>query len=104
MNKPTKTVLIIDDDPTVLIIASRCLQAEGVETLTADNGAEGLRLAKQRRPQVIILDLMMPKMHGYTLIQELRNDPALRAVRILVTSAKTFSSDIERTSRLGEDR
>jgi phosphoribosyl 1,2-cyclic phosphodiesterase/ActR/RegA family two-component response regulator len=104
MNKAIKTVLIIDDDPAVLTIASRRLQAEGVETLTADNGADGLRLAKERRPHVVVLDLMMPKMHGYTVIQELRNDPTLSALQILITSAKTYSSDIERTRRLGADR
>jgi phosphoribosyl 1,2-cyclic phosphodiesterase len=104
MNKPTKTVLIIDDDPAVLTVASRRLQTEGIETLTANNGADGLRLAKERRPHVIVLDLMMPKMHGYTLIQELRNDVSLSTVRILVTSSKTYSSDVERTRRLGADR
>ena len=99
-----KTVLVVDDDPAVLTIASQRLGAEGVRTLTADNGADGLRMVKEHRPDVLVLDLMMPKMHGYTLIQEVRNDPALGHVRILVASAKTYSSDIERTRRLGADR
>ena len=99
-----KTVLVVDDDPSTLTIASTRLQAEGVRTLTADNGADGLRMVKEQRPNVVVLDLMMPKMHGYTLIQEIRNDPDLNHVRILVTSAKTYSSDIERTRRLGADR
>ena len=99
-----KTGLVVDDDPAVLTIASQRLGAEGVRTLTADNGADGLRMVKEHRPDVLVLDLMMPKMHGYTLIQEVRNDPALGHVRILVASAKTYSSDIERTRRLGADR
>ena len=99
-----KTVLVIDDDPAVLTIASKRLQSEGIRTLTADNGADGLRMVKEHRPEVVVLDLMMPGMHGYTLIQEIRNDASLSHVRILVTSAKTYSSDIERTQRLGADR
>ncbi len=102
--KLMKTVLVVDDDPSVLTIASKRLQAEGVRTLTADNGADGLRMVKEHRPDVVVLDLMMPRMHGYTLIQEIRNDPDRGHVRILVTSAKTYSSDIERTRRLGADR
>ncbi len=99
-----KTVLVVDDDPSVLTIASKRLQAEGVRTLTAADGADGLRMLKEHRPDVVVLDLMMPKMHGYTLIQKIRNDPDLGHVRILVTSSKTYSSDIERTRRLGADR
>jgi len=104
IRKIMKSVLVVDDTPSALIIATKRLQAEGVRTLTADNGAEGLRMAKEHRPDVVVLDLMMPGMHGYTLIQEIRNDPNLNHVRILVTSAKTYSSDIERTRRLGADR
>src|SRR6185295_3182248 len=99
-----KKVLLVDDDPSILTIASTRLQAESVEILTADNGANGLHMAREHRPDVVVLDLMMPKMHGYTLIQEIRNDPTLSHVKILVTSAKTYTSDVERTRRLGADR
>ncbi|MBK6481067.1 MAG: response regulator [Saprospiraceae bacterium] len=80
------------------------LKSENVETLTADNGADGLRIAREHYPDVVVLDLMMPKMHGYTLIQEIRNDTNLSKVKILVISAKTYTADLERTIRLGADR
>ena len=99
-----KKVLVVDDDPAILTIASNRLQAESVHTLIAHDGADGLHMAKEHRPDVVVLDLMMPKMHGYTLIQEIRNDPSLSHVKILVTSAKTYASDVERTRRLGADR
>lgn len=99
-----KKVLVVDDNPSLLSIAVSRLQKEAVEILTADNGADGLHMVKEHRPDVVILDLMMPKMHGYTLIQEIRNDPSLSHVKILVTSAKTYASDVERTRRLGADR
>jgi len=99
-----KKILVVDDSPAILTIASNRLKAESVETLTAANGVERLHMARDHRPDVVVLDLMMPKMHGYTLIQEIRNDSNLSQVKILVTSAKTQSSDIERTLRLGADR
>jgi DNA-binding response OmpR family regulator len=99
-----KKVLVVDDDPSILTLVSNRLQAESVQTLLADNGADGLHMAREHRPDVVVLDLMMPKMHGYTLIQEIRNDPTLSHVKILVTSAKTYASDVERTLRLGADR
>lgn len=99
-----KKVLVVDDDPAALTIASNRLRSESVEILTADNGTDGLRIVREHRPDVVVTDLMMTKMHGYTLIQEIRNDPNLSHVKILVTSAKTYSSDVERTRRLGADR
>jgi phosphoribosyl 1,2-cyclic phosphodiesterase len=99
-----KKVLVVDDDPAALTIASNRLQSESVQTLIADNGTDGLRIVREHRPDVVVTDLMMTKMHGYTLIQEIRNDPNLSHVKILVTSAKTYSSDVERTRRLGADR
>src|SRR3954463_2576248 len=98
-----KKVLVVDDDPTILTIASNRLQTESIQTFVANDGVEGLHMAREHRPDVVVLDLMMPKMHGYTLIQEIRNDPSLTHVKILVTSSKTYSSDVERTKRLGAD-
>src|SRR3972149_6367916 len=99
-----KKVLIVDDDPSILAIASKRLQAEGIETLTAGDGAEGLRMVREHRPAVVVLDLMMPKVHGFTVLQEIRSDPALRPVKVLVTSAKGYASDVERVQQLGADR
>lgn len=99
-----KRVLVIDDDPAIRKIASKRLQAEAIETLTASDGAEGLRIVREARPDVVLLDLMMPRMHGFTVIQEIRNDPSLKDVKIVVTSAKSFSGDIETARRIGANR
>jgi phosphoribosyl 1,2-cyclic phosphodiesterase/CheY-like chemotaxis protein len=99
-----KKVLIVDDDPSILKIASMRLRAEAVEILTAGDGAEGLRLIREHRPAVVVLDLMMPKMHGFTVLQQIRGDPLLRSIKVLVTSAKGYASDIEQIRRQGADR
>jgi len=99
-----KKVLIVDDDPSILKIASMRLRAEALEILTASDGAEGLRLIRDHRPAVVVLDLMMPKVHGFSVLQQVRSDPSLRATKILVTSAKGYASDVERVQKLGADR
>jgi phosphoribosyl 1,2-cyclic phosphodiesterase len=99
-----KKILLIDDNPAILTFMSKRLEAEAIQTLTASSGEDGLRLLKEHRPDVVVLDLMMPKMHGYTLIQEIRNDRNLDSVKIVVISAKTYAADVERTKKLGADR
>ena len=99
-----KKVLIVDDDPSILKIASMRLRAEAVEVLTAGDGAEGLRMIRDHRPAVVILDLMMPKVHGFSVLQQVRSDPSLRTTKILITSAKGYAADVERIQKLGADR
>ena len=99
-----KKVLIVDDDPSILTIASKRLRAGGLQIWTANDGEEGFRLATLYRPDLLILDLMMPKMHGYAVIQAIRNDPEMSHVKLLVTSAKVYTSDIDRVLKMGADR
>jgi phosphoribosyl 1,2-cyclic phosphodiesterase len=99
-----KLVLVVDDDPSILKIASMRLRAEAVEVITARDGVEALRMIRDHRPALVVLDLMMPKVHGFSVLQEVRSDPSLRTTKILVTSAKGYSTDVERIQKLGADR
>jgi adenylate cyclase len=81
-----RTVLVIDDDADARDLLRRFLAREGFDTITAADGAEGLRLARQFRPSLITLDVVMPKMDGWSVLQQLRADPALAAVPIVMLS------------------
>lgn len=84
------TVLIVDDDPLILTIMLQVLGRAVTPTtniLTAYNGEEGLRLALQMRPELIITDLMMPKMDGYELVQSLRQEDTTTQARIIGVSS-----------------
>ena len=69
-----QTVLIVDDDPDILDSVSFALEQAGYSVLTANNGEDGLRLAKQHQPSLAILDMMMPKRSGFLVIEALREE------------------------------
>ena len=79
-------VLVIDDDADARALMRRFLAREGFTTLTATDGAEGLRLARQFRPSIITLDVMMPRMDGWAVLKELQADPALAGIPVVMLS------------------
>ncbi|MFI5166063.1 MAG: response regulator [Thermoanaerobaculales bacterium] len=78
------TVVAIDDDPAALDLIRRSLDKEGIEVLTAASGEEGLRLARERKPIAITLDLLMAGMDGWSVLAALKSDPELEEVPVIV--------------------
>ncbi len=87
------TVLIVDDDPRMLTLLAPMLQQAGFQTLTASGGRDGIALALARLPHLIILDLMMPDLGGFDVINALRSDVRTRGMAILVLTAKDLTPD-----------
>lgn len=88
------TLLVIDDDPQSLELVSATLEQDGLELLTADDPEEGLRLVRQRRPPIVLCDLMMPKMSGMQVLEEIvRFDPTIDVV--LLTAHYSTESAVE---------
>jgi CheY-like chemotaxis protein len=77
-------VLVIDDDPGVLDLLSRFLRKEGFAVVTAPSGEDGLRLARQQRPDAITLDVMMPGMDGWAVLSTLKADPELCDIPVII--------------------
>ncbi len=77
-------VLLIDDDPTVHDLVRRFLQKEGFHVAGAMSGAEGLELARQLRPSIIVLDVMMPTMDGWSVLTRLKGDPELAEIPVVM--------------------
>jgi CheY-like chemotaxis protein len=85
LSAPSKgTVLVIDDDPTARELVERLLAKEGFSTETATSGPEGLRKARSVRPTLITLDVMMPQMDGWTVLETLKKDPELRDIPVVM--------------------
>ena len=90
---PNPLVLAIDDDPMALELIRATLAPAGYEVLRAARPADGVAMALARRPALVILDLMMPGMDGFEVIERLRSEPTTAGVPILVLTAKTVTAD-----------
>ncbi len=85
-NSSGKTVLIIDDDPTVSELMKRQLLKEGYKVIIAPNGKEGIRLARDLNPDVITLDILMPEMDGWSVLRTLKADPKVSNIPVIMAS------------------
>jgi signal transduction histidine kinase/DNA-binding response OmpR family regulator len=83
---PTTTVLVIDDDRNTLDLLSRGLTKEGFTVHTAENGEEGVALARSLHPDIITLDVLMPGMDGWAVLKELKSDPEVAAIPVIMIS------------------
>lgn len=97
------TVLIVEDESDVVDLLRYHLSKAGMEVLIANDGAEGLKLAKQRRPEVIVLDLMLPGMDGHEVCQALKASEDTRETGILMLTAKGGTNDRVKGLQLGAD-
>jgi DNA-binding response OmpR family regulator len=96
-------VLCADDDEDILSLVSLRLQRAGFEVTTAADGAEAVEIARARRPVLAVLDVMMPKRTGYEVLAELRGDEHLRAMKVILLSARVQEGDVARGMDAGAD-
>lgn len=82
-----KKILLIDDEPDILSLLKQRLEAYGLECVTAETAMEGLQLAATIKPNLILLDLMLPKMSGYGFLREIKSDPKLASIPVIVLTA-----------------
>ena len=89
----TKKILVVDDELHMRTFVSTLVETNGFKPISAENGEQGLELARQHKPAVIILDVMMPKESGVEMYRAIRTDPALKDTPVIMISAlsrKTF--------------
>jgi len=96
-------ILIVDDNPDNLDILQRRLAVHGYEILTAPDGEEALAIARGKTPDLILLDIMMPKIDGMEVCRRLKGDPSLPFMPIIMVTAKAFSEDIVAGLEAGGD-
>lgn len=94
-------ILVIDDDPRLIHIVSMFLDSEGHTIQTASNGAEGLELLKSFRPELVIVDVMMPDMDGTEVCRSIRADPEFGDIPVLLFTALSTAADVERARAAG---
>ncbi|MGH2751701.1 MAG: response regulator transcription factor [Actinomycetota bacterium] len=94
-------ILICDDDPVILRLLQVNLELEGYEVLLAHDGEEAFEMASQEAPNLIILDIMMPRMDGYQTVAALKDNETTASIPVVFLSAKAQQSDIERGMKHG---
>jgi len=96
-----KKILVVDDEPhTMKMVVSR-LKANGFDVITAENGVEGLEKAEKESPDLILLDILMPKMNGHETLSRLKESAETRSIPVIMFTAKGRVEDVERSSYAG---
>lgn len=96
-----KRILVVEDEPDMVGMIKMRLEAAGYETKEALDGQEGLALAREEEPDLIILDLMLPKLDGYKLCRMLKFDEKYRHIPIIMFTAKAQEGDIKLGKEVG---
>lgn len=84
----TPKVLIVDDEPHMLRVTELSLRKGSFTLYTARNGREGLEVARRERPQLVVMDVLMPEMDGLTALRQLRQDPATAGIPVIMLTAR----------------
>jgi len=100
---PAPTVLIVEDDPVILRLLEVNFELEGFTVLLAHDGAEGIAVARDQHPDLVISDIMMPHTSGLELVSALRSDADTKAIPIILLSAKAQTSDLKVGMDAGAD-
>ncbi|MGE5459404.1 MAG: two-component system response regulator [Solirubrobacterales bacterium] len=104
MDTATATrVLVVDDEPQVVWMLRFSLEAEGYQTYSARDGRAALEEIRVHRPSVVLLDIMMPVMDGWSVLEELRSLPEAERPRVVVVSARASLRDRAKATELGAD-
>lgn len=96
-----KKILFIEDESALQRAAGAVLEEKGYTVLSALDGELGLRTAKKELPDLILLDLILPKKDGFEVLKELKGDPAMQNIPVIILSNLAESADVERALALG---
>ncbi len=98
-----KKILLVDDENDMIFVVKLELEANGYDVLTAANGQDGLDMARREKPDLIILDLMLPKVDGYKVCRILKFDEKYKSIPIIIFTARSQKSDEAIGKEVGAD-
>ena len=96
-----KKILIVEDEEIMLDLLGRKLKKEGYEVFTATNGEEGIEVMKAQKPDLILLDIIMPKMGGFEVMRRMRKDPDLKDIPVIIISNSGQPVELSEAKKLG---
>lgn len=96
-----KVILLVDDDLTLREMYDDRLKAEGFDIIQASNGEEAIQKAKETKPNVVLLDVMMPKINGFDVLKQLKEDPETKDIPVIILTALIQDVDRMQGKKLG---
>jgi DNA-binding response OmpR family regulator len=99
-----KKLLIVDDEPNIVMSLEYIFKKENFEIFIARDGAEAIEIVENTIPDIILLDIMMPNVDGYQVLNHLKSNDALAKIKVIILSAKNKTSDIELGLKLGVNK
>jgi DNA-binding response OmpR family regulator len=99
-----KKILIVDDEPNIVMSLEYAFKKQNFEVYIARDGGEALEILKYQIPNVVLLDIMMPKVDGYQTLEQIKNSSVLKDTKVVFLTAKNKASDIEKGLKLGADK
>lgn len=96
-----KVILIVEDDPKSLELARVVLEASGYSTIAAVDGEQGVKLARDKKPDLILMDIMMPKMDGYTACHAIKIDKLTREIPVIMLTATGYELNKKLAQNMG---
>lgn len=100
---PPSKILMIEDDPFISRMYFQKLQRDHFQVITASNGQDGLQLARQELPDIILLDIMLPQVDGWTVLQYLKANVSTRNIPVIMLTNLSTQQDMNQAKRLGAD-
>ena len=104
MSEAAPLVVVADDSDDIIMLVQTALTRSGYEVITAGDGETALGLIRERRPALAVLDVSMPKLDGLGVLVQVREDPSLAGLPVILLSALAQESDVERGYKLGAAR
>ena len=99
----SNTVLVVEDEPNIVLSLQFIMRQAGYTVRVATDGEQALRAVAEYVPDLVLLDIMLPKRDGFAVCEEIRNNPACKNVKIIMLSAKSREADRDRALKLGAD-
>lgn len=90
---PIKRVLVVDDSPTERFFLTDLLRKNGYDVVTAENGEQGVAMAKSERPDLVLMDVVMPGLNGFQATRQISRDPATQGVPVIMCTTKDQETD-----------
>lgn len=101
MGDDVKRILVAEDEKNVRLTVELCLEGAGYEVICAGDGIRALQMAKEGKPDLILLDLVLPGMSGFLVLEALRSEPSSRDTPVVIISARAQDDDIRKARQLG---